>query len=143
MTPMPAFMLVFGATFMAIYWLVIIAFYVLNSLAFFRLAKKAGRSDIAWFAWIPIFSSILQFRMIRWNGWWVLMYLVPIANIVFAIIWQVKLLQAFGKSGAYVLFLIFLAPVYTILWMVWGLSNQTRYQLSGNTNDGDNDAFFF
>lgn len=115
--------------FLTIYWIVVIAMYVLNGLAFMKLAKVAGRPGIGWMAWVPICNTIQQLLLIKKSGWWVLMYLVPIANIVFFIIWQVKLLNAFGKHGAFVLFAIFLAPVYSILWIVWGLSNDTRYVL--------------
>ncbi|MWV47382.1 hypothetical protein GRF59_27680 [Paenibacillus sp. HJL G12] len=97
--------------------------------AYFQLAKKADRNDIAWFAFVPILNYILQLKLINISAWWVLIYLVPIVNIVFAIIWQVKLLNAFGKTGAYVLFSIFLPPVYTILWIVWGYSSKTEYDL--------------
>ncbi|MFB5188960.1 DUF5684 domain-containing protein [Alicyclobacillus fastidiosus] len=103
--------------------------YVLTGIAFFRLSKLAGREDIAWFAWVPILSAILQLRLIHKSGWWILMYLVPIANIVFAIIWQVKLLHAYGKHGAWVLFAIFLNIVYYIMWVVWAYSDNTKYQL--------------
>ena len=105
------------------------AMYVLFAGAFFSLAKKAGLDDIAWFAFVPILNNILQLKMIKESGWWVLMYLVPFANLVFAIIWQVRLLNAFGKNGAYVLFGIFLSPVYAILWLVWGYSSKTMYVL--------------
>jgi hypothetical protein len=118
---------------MAFIWLLYIAVYFLFAGAFFNLAKKAGFHGIAWFAFIPILSSILQLRLIQKSGWWVLMYLVPIVNIVFAIIWQVKLLEAFGKSGAHVLFCIFLPPVYLIQWIVWGYSSKTTYRLGGHT----------
>lgn len=102
--------------------------YVLMGISFFKLAKLAGREDIAWFAWIPVLSSILQLRLIHKSGWWILMYLVPIANIVFFIIWQVKLLGAYGKHGAWVLFGIFLSVVYAIMWTVWAYSEKTRYK---------------
>ncbi|MNM90481.1 hypothetical protein D3C81_1027440 [compost metagenome] len=106
-----------------------LAFYLVFCGAFFNLAKKAGLDHIAWFAFIPVLSTILQLRMIKQSGWWILIMLVPIANFVFAIIWQVKLLNAFGKNGAYVLFIL-LGPVYSILWMVWGYSKETRYFLN-------------
>ncbi|SDF60063.1 hypothetical protein SAMN04488542_11384 [Fontibacillus panacisegetis] len=118
--------------------IIYIAFYLVYCGAFFSLAKKAGLDHIAWFAFIPILSTILQLRMIKQSGWWILMMLVPIANFVFAIIWQVKLLNAFGKNGAFVLF-IFLGPVYSILWMVWGYSQETRYYL----NDAPQNPTFF
>lgn len=97
--------------------------------AYFQLAKKAGRDDIAWLAFIPILNVILQLRLIKVSAWWILIGLVPIANLVFSIIMQIKFLNAFGKNGAYVLFAIFLSPVYMILWIVWGYSSQTTYQL--------------
>ncbi|RCX17800.1 hypothetical protein DFP94_108161 [Fontibacillus phaseoli] len=111
-------------------FLLAIAMYVLFAGAYFSLAKKAGLDHIAWFAFVPILMNILQLRLIKESGWWVLMYFVPVANIVFTIIWQVKLLNAFGKSGTYVLFNIFLPPVYGILWLVWGYSSSTTYQLN-------------
>jgi uncharacterized membrane protein YhaH (DUF805 family) len=115
--------------FLTFYLLFIIAFYVLNGLAFMNLAKIAGRSDIAWMAWVPICNVIQQLLLIKKSGWNILWYLVPIANIVFMIIWQVKLLSAYGKNGAYVLFNLFIPIVYVILWVVWGFSKETKYTL--------------
>lgn len=111
------------------YWFFVIAVYVLNGIAFMNLAKVAGRADIAWMAWVPVANIVQMLLLIRKNGAWVLMILVPIANIVFIVIWQVKLLNAFGKSGAWVLMYIFLSPVYEIMWIVWGFSDKTRYVL--------------
>lgn len=120
-------MVLFGGLFNFLFG---VAFYVLNGIAFYRLAKIAGRPEIAWFAWIPILGTIQQLLLIKKSGWWVLMLLVPVANFVFWIIWNVQLLNAFGKHGAYVLLMIFLWPVYTILWIVWGFSDETRYTLT-------------
>lgn len=106
-----------------------VAIYLVICGAYFQLAKKAGRDDIAWFAFVPILNTILQLKLIKENAWWILIMLVPIANVVFAIIWQVRLLNAFGKNSAHVLFCIFLAPVYIIMWMVWGYSSKTQYVL--------------
>lgn len=113
-----------------LYYLVCIGMYIVNGLAFFRLAKLAGRGDVAWMAWVPVCNLILQLLLIKKHGAWVLMYLVPFANMVFVIIWHVKMLNAFGKNGAYVLFGLFLTPVYAILWIVWAYSKDTRYVLN-------------
>jgi uncharacterized membrane protein YhaH (DUF805 family) len=115
--------------FLTFYWIFIIGFYVLNGLAFMNLAKIAGRSDIAWMAWVPVCSAIQQLLLIKKSGWNVLWYLVPVANFVFMIIWQVKLLGAYGKNGAFVLFNLFIPIVYSILWVVWGFSKETQYTL--------------
>ncbi|OZB97620.1 DUF5684 domain-containing protein [Paenibacillus sp. XY044] len=113
----------------AVLILIYLIIYFVVAGAYYQLGKKAGREDIAWFAFIPVLNVILQLKLIKISAWWILIMLVPVANIVFAIIWQVKLLNAFGKHGAFVLFAVFLAPVYTILWIVWGYSSSTEYQL--------------
>lgn len=110
--------------------LLIVALWVLNGLAFYRLAVLAGRDGIAWFAWVPVLNFVLQLKLIDRSAWNILWLLVPIADIVFLIIWQVKLLNAYGKSGAFWLFN--LVPyvgqlIYEILWIVWGFSSDTRY----------------
>ena len=120
------------------YWIFILAFWVLSSIAFYKMAKQAGRLDIAFFAWIPILAQILQLRLIQKSGWWVLMYLVPVANLVFSIIWRVQLLRAFGKHGAFVLFYVFLSPVYLILWMVWAFTGDIEYRIPPNGNKSSN-----
>lgn len=113
-------------------WIVAIAVYVLNGIAFMNLARLAGRPDITWMAWVPIANVIQQLLLIQKSGWNIFWLLCPIANIVFAIIWQVKLLNAFGKSGAFWLFNLIPyvgSLVYFILWIVWGFSSETRYTL--------------
>lgn len=116
----------------ALMWVVGVVMYVLNGIAFMKLAELAGRQDIGWMAWVPIANVIQQLLLIKKSGWNIFWLLCPIANIVFAIIWQVKLLNAYGKSGAFWLFnLIPYAGslVYYILWIVWGFSENTRYAL--------------
>ncbi|MFB5192346.1 DUF5684 domain-containing protein [Alicyclobacillus fastidiosus] len=122
----------FGLVFELLIGLVL---YVIIGLTDMRLAKIAGRPNIEWMAWVPICSTVLPLLLIKKSGWWLLIYLVPIANIVFFTIWQVKLLKAFGKHGAFVLLAIFLYPVYDILWLVWAYSSDTRYTLNDNLNE--------
>lgn len=115
--------------FTGVFWLFALVLYVLNGIAFMRLAGIAGRPEIGWMAWIPIASTIQQLLLIKKSGWLVFLLIIPIVNIIMMIIWQVNLLNAFGKSGAFVLLAIFVAPVYEILWIIWGLSDTTVYRL--------------
>ncbi|WP_206832375.1 DUF5684 domain-containing protein [Alicyclobacillus fructus] len=111
---------------LVLWYLVEIALYVLTSIAFYRLAKKAGLRKMAWFAWVPVLNIVLQLRMIGKSAWWLLVLLVPIVDIVFWIIWQVKLCRAFGHSGANVWWVL-VPLVYTIIWIVWGFEEETQY----------------
>jgi hypothetical protein len=83
--------------FLTFYLLFIIAFYVLNGLAFMNLAKIAGRSDIAWMAWVPICNVIQQLLLIKKSGWNILWYLVPIA----------KMGRMYYSTYSYLLFTLF------------------------------------
>lgn len=115
-----------GDRVLVLWYLVEIALYVLTSIAFYRLAKKAGLRKMAWFAWVPVLNIVLQLRMIGKSAWWLLVLLVPIVDIVFWIIWQVKLCRAFGHSGANVWWIL-VPLVYTIIWIVWGFEEETQY----------------
>ncbi|WP_083516046.1 DUF5684 domain-containing protein [Alicyclobacillus sendaiensis] len=107
-------------------YLIYIALYILTSMAFYRLAKKAELANIAWFAWVPVLNMVLQLKMIQKSAWWILILLVPIVNVIFFIIWQVKLCRAFGHSGWNVWWM--LVPfVYNIIWIVWGFEKETQY----------------
>lgn len=53
-----AFFAVF-AGFIFAFFLIGILLYVLNGIGFFKIAKKEGRGDIAWLAWIPIANLFL------------------------------------------------------------------------------------
>ncbi|WP_239617072.1 DUF5684 domain-containing protein [Cohnella mopanensis] len=119
-----------------------IVLYFLVCGAYYSLAKKANLDGIAWFAFIPILSQILKLKMIKESGWMILLMVIPLVNFIFTIIWEVKLLNAFGKNGAHVLFFVFLSPVYLIQWLVWGYSSNTTYRLSNPINpNGPNAAY--
>lgn len=93
-----------GAT---IIWL---AFVVLAIVAMWKIFEKAG--EPGWAAIIPVYNIYVLFKITWGNGWKFLFLLIPIANIVFAIITMVKLAKAFGKSGGFAVGLIFLSIIF-------------------------------
>jgi len=80
-------------------------FYVLLAIAWWKVFTKAGYPGIL--ALIPIVNAIFLLRIAGMSGWWVLLYLVPIANIVLAIIVAIKVGDRFGKGGVFSFFLLF------------------------------------
>jgi hypothetical protein len=85
-----------------------IIFYVLLAIAWWKVFTKAGYPGIL--ALIPIVNTIFLLRIAGMSGWWVLLYLVPIANVILAIVVAVKVGDRFGKGGAFSFFLLFLIP---------------------------------
>ena len=74
------------------------------------LFKKAG--EPGWAAIVPFYNLYVLFKITWGNGWKFLFLLIPIANLVFAIITMVKLAKAFGKSGGFAVGLIFLSIIF-------------------------------
>ena len=87
-----------------------LALAVLGIVAMWKIFEKAG--EPGWAAIIPFYNLYVLFKITWGNGWKFLLLLIPIANIVFAIITMVKLAKAFGKSGGFAVGLIFLSIIF-------------------------------
>ena len=87
-----------------------LAITVLGIVAMWKVFEKAG--EPGWAAIIPFYNLYVLFKITWGNGWKFLFLLIPIANIVFAIITMVKLAKAFGKSGGFAVGLIFLSIIF-------------------------------
>lgn len=83
---------------------------VLGIVAMWKIFEKAG--EPGWAAIIPFYNVYVLFKITWGNGWKFLFLLIPIANLVFAIITMVKLAKAFGKSGGFAVGLIFLSIIF-------------------------------
>jgi hypothetical protein len=89
--------------------IVSIVLYILMVIALWRIFTKAGYAG--WLAIIPIVNLIVVIKVAGLSGWWVLLYLVPIANIVLSIVVAVRLAKNFGKGGAFGFFLLWLLSI--------------------------------
>jgi|GEM_PF-1639007 len=82
----------------------------LTVVALWILFDKAG--EPGWAAIVPLYNFYELFKITWGNGWYFLLLLIPIANIVIGIITLVKLAGAFGKGGGWACGLIFLYPIF-------------------------------
>lgn len=89
-----------------VYWL-IAALMIVSLWFIFKKANEPG-----WAAIVPFYNAYELFKISWGNGWLFLLMLIPIADIVIAIITYVKLAKAFGKGGGFACGLIFLSVVF-------------------------------
>lgn len=61
--------------------------YVYFALVLSTIAKKLKHKEIAWLAWVPIAQAFLIPILAKKGWYWGFMFLVPIAGIVFWVIW--------------------------------------------------------
>ena len=72
--------------------------YVYMSLALQTIATKTGTAN-EWLAWIPIANLFLMLSVAKKPMWWFLLFLIPLANVVVAIMVWMAVAEARGKPN--------------------------------------------
>lgn len=87
----------FGLVVLLVFFLV--ALYIYSAFAWMTIAKKLNYKK-PWLAWIPIANFFLIPILAKKHWAWGFMFLVPIANLVFGIIWTWKIFERRNYPGA-------------------------------------------
>ncbi|MDQ6756034.1 MAG: DUF5684 domain-containing protein [Bacteroidota bacterium] len=78
--------------------------------SYWKIFTKAGVAG--WKAIIPIYNWYVLLKIVGKPGWWLILFFIPIVNIVF-IIWTYNMLsKSFGKDEAFTVGLILLGIVF-------------------------------
>ena len=88
-----------------------------------RIFTKAG--EAGWKCLMPLYGAVVLQRILGRPGWWVLLLLIPVVNIIPAIIECFDLAKVFGKGAGYAWGLILLPPVF-IAMLAWGSADYRR-----------------
>ena len=94
------------------YWIFAIAAYVYFALVLQTIAKKT-KTENPWFAWIPILNVILMIQIAEKPIWWIILYFIPIVNIVIGIIIMIEVLKKRDYPGWWVI--LFFIPIVNII----------------------------
>ncbi|MGB1121436.1 MAG: DUF5684 domain-containing protein, partial [Saprospiraceae bacterium] len=85
----------------------IIIFFIAS---FWKIYEKAGKPG--WTSIIPIYNVIVLLEIIKKPLWWIVLFIIPIVNIVIGI-WTTNLLSKnFGKGEGFTIGLIFLPFIF-------------------------------
>lgn len=90
--------------------------YAVTSFLMGRIFKKSGEKS--WKAWVPVYNNWVLLELGDQKGYWSILLLIPIINIVaivFMYIAYYNIGLKLGKDGAFVLFAIFLP----LVWLIW------------------------
>ena len=66
---------------------------------FWKVFTKAGKPG--WAAIIPIYNVIVLLEIAGKPLWWIILFLIPLVNIVFAVIVGLAVAKNFGKGEAF------------------------------------------
>ena len=93
--------------FLIVIWLAVIVFIIA---AWWKIFVKAGRPG--WEGIIPFYNLYILLKIVGKPGWWLIMFFVPLANIIF-LIWTYNMLsKSFGKDEGFTVGLILLGIVF-------------------------------
>lgn len=98
--------LVIGLVFLVIYIAIIVAIIA----GMWKMFAKAGQPG--WGAIIPFFNLYLLLKIIGRPGWWLILYFIPLVNIVVSVIVAIELAKSFGKGGGFAIGLFFLSFIF-------------------------------
>lgn len=107
-----------------------IGVYLVNAFTYYKMAKKANVRN-EWMAFIPFLQFILFFHIIDKSAWHILLYLIPLLNIVLHLYWSYQLFEAFdcgGTVGMLVIVLSLFMGVALAIYMFYiAFSENVKY----------------
>jgi ABC-type sulfate transport system permease subunit len=75
-----------------------------------RVFTKAGEEG--WKVFIPIYNAYIILQIVGRPGWWLVLYLIPLVNVIVAIVVNNDLSKSFGKGTGFTIGLIFLPFIF-------------------------------
>lgn len=102
----------FGAIFgfLVFIWIICIAIGVFSLVCNWKVYKKAGKNG--WEAIIPIYNIIVLLEITNLPMWYIVLFLIPIGNIVALFLIYIELAKKFGQSTGFGIGLVFLNPIF-------------------------------
>jgi uncharacterized membrane protein YhaH (DUF805 family) len=101
---------IFAALFGGVFLLVGLVVFVIVVAGMWKVFEKAG--EPGWAAVIPIYNVIVLVKIAGREMWWVLLFLLPCANFVAAVMISLDIARKFGKDPLYGIGLAFLPFIF-------------------------------
>jgi hypothetical protein len=96
-----------GGLIMLLIQLAIVVFFIVTM---WKVYAKAGRPG--WYSLIPFFNVYVLLKMASKPGWWLILFFIPIVNVIIAILAVFGLGRNFGKGGGFAIGLILLPIIF-------------------------------
>lgn len=97
---------IIGLVLLLVYAGVIIALIV----SFWKIFVKAGQPG--WASIIPIYNIYILLKIVCRPSWWLLLYIIPVANIIVSIVVTLDLAKRFNKGTGFGIGLILLPVIF-------------------------------
>jgi uncharacterized membrane protein YhaH (DUF805 family) len=78
--------------------------------AMWKVFTKAGKAG--WLVLIPIVNIYQLLKIAGRPGWWLILLLIPLVNLIISILVSMDIAKSFGKGAGFGLGLAFLGPIF-------------------------------
>ena len=97
---------ILGSLFGGVFMLIWLAVLIVALVAGWKVFEKAGQPG--WAVIVPIFNIYIILKIVGRPAWWLLLYFIPVVNIVIAAIISMDMAKSFGQSAAFGIVMLFL-----------------------------------
>jgi Family of unknown function (DUF5684) len=104
----------------ALFILAILIFYVV---AYWQLFTKAG--EPGWGAFVPLYNLYLYCKIAGRPEWWLILFFIPLVNVVIALILAMDIAKAFSKSSGFGIGLWLLSVIFVPI-LAFGSATYTK-----------------
>jgi len=98
--------------------LFLLAILVVAIAGIWKTFAKAGQPG--WSAIIPIYNIYVMLQIVGRPTWWLVLFLIPVVNLVVAIIVAIDMAKSYGQSAVFGVVLLFLFGVIGYLILGFG-----------------------
>ncbi|MCP4172797.1 MAG: signal peptidase I [Fuerstiella sp.] len=96
-----------GSIVVLVVWLALVIVIIAG---LWKTFDKAG--EPGWACIIPFYNVVVLLRIAGKPLWWILLMLVPVANLFVTILMSIAVAENFGKSAGFGIGLAFLGPIF-------------------------------
>lgn len=90
--------------------LFLLAIIVFMIAAIWKVFTKAG--EPGWACLIPIYNAIVYLKISGKPWWWLFLFIIPIVNLIIALLASLGLAKNFGKGGGFGVGIWLLGPIF-------------------------------
>ncbi len=94
---------------MMVFWIVAL----IGLIGMWKVFTKAGRPG--WGCIVPFYNLYLLLQIAGRPGWWMILFFIPVVNIIMALIVSLDIAKSFGKSGGFGVGLFFLPFIFYLI----------------------------
>lgn len=98
------------ALFSGVFLLLMLAFLVVMIASAWKIFEKAGQPG--WAAIVPIYNVVVLLQIVGKPLWWIILFLIPLVNVVAGILVYIDLAKCFGKSTGFAFGMLFLGFIF-------------------------------